>query len=233
MDEDLVDIILQHPSIKTWLHAAFRPHKDDLERIVKLLNLTGAKKVLEFGSGWSTLVICAWVNRHDAFCESLEADPFWYMGTMTALDSVEDLSPRLKNGDLAMPMHRTQETEPHERRRLLFSPVCNGSTIDRVRFTYQCLQSPDFIYVDGPALHGRRLLVDNVLSLDRSNPMAFLVDGRWPQAWAIKQEFLDYTALISTSVSLICHRKFSEAIEWFRSNVDCVVNPSKVVLEQP
>lgn len=231
MDEDLVSIILERADVKRFMSVAFKPHQDDLDRLIKLLNLTGAKSVLEFGSGWSTLVLALWANRHSAFVESLEADPVYYLSTCAGLATIRDIAPRT-TGDASLAMYRTEEYVEKERYRVLFSPVSSHEDSLTSSYIYSCFSSPDFIYVDGPSLVGRRMLLGNIYELNKSNHMAFLVDGRWPQAWAIRKLFPEYTALMSAQISFICHSKFSDAIEWFKYTVtDCVVNPVQVVLE--
>lgn len=209
---------------------AFRPHEDDLQRLVSLLDLTAPKAILELGSGWSTLVVARWLMDHDGtFLEALEADPIYFTSTCVALSLIRDIADRFVGGDNMAKQVRTKEWEPNERYRVLFSTAMNGQYVDGVRFVYQCLTEPDFVYVDGPALWGRRIITENAMTnVVTERPMVFLVDGRVACAariWAFYKSHLklpyEWLYCANASCSLVYHEAFGHVGEWFDQTHSC------------
>ncbi|MGI9306589.1 MAG: hypothetical protein ACR2P5_04715 [Gammaproteobacteria bacterium] len=141
---------------------AFPPNWSDLENIWRLLNETQPTTILEFGSGCSTAVIWLWLQRNKpgGCFFSLESDPIWYAANQHMIAE--------------MGMLYREDYEP--RGGLLFSPVETRSP-PFLHYTYQPLESADFVYIDGPALHERSRVVDNVADL-HPLPECVLVDGR-------------------------------------------------------
>lgn len=229
MCTDIVADVLRDRSVRRSLEPAFQPDENDLRRLVILLDLADPGAILEFGSGWSTVVIARWLMDHPgAFLETLEADPSFYVNTQRALTLARGLE-RFVDGNSKVLQLRTKEWEPNERYRVLFSPVAIGQQADGVAFLYQCLTAPDFVYLDGPALWGRRIITENAMTcVDTTRPMVFLIDGRLACASRLWQFYrlhlrLPYEWLFccSAGCSLVYHEEFAHVGEWFERTHEC------------
>lgn len=232
---DLVDRILKHGKVARELENAFPPVESDLRRLLHLLEQMQPKSILEYGSGWSTVLMAAWAASHEGvFLETLESDPIWYCSTMNALNADRSLTQRFVDNDYMDDPLRVADHAEKERWRLLFSPTSNGSTEASVYYIQQHLTAPDFIYIDGPALWGKCKITENPLvMLDTSRPMVFLVDGRFPMAHQLYSTYNDksYYWLCATgdhNVSLVFHEDYSAVGKWFVDNVQ----PCKMIMKK-
>lgn len=182
--------------------------------------------MLELGSGWSTMVLAKYANDSGAFLESLESEPHFYYVTHAGLSHV------VSRKAPEQPSIRAKEWYAGESCRCLLSPIMNSSE-DSIRYGYQCLSQPDFVYVDGPIIYGKRVYVDNVFPphLDGSRPMCFYVDGRVQLAASL---WLTYRKLghpyewhysAESQCSLIFHEAYASAGKWFKDNHKIAPNP--------
>lgn len=124
------------------------------------------KRVLELGSGCSTLVIAQALAENASegtagFLESVDADPHW--GQVT----IDSLPERLK---------------PHCRVTTTRALPAEHAGVPAWRYAELPPGPYDFIYLDGPALTRDREVAMDLLDLEASLPTGcvVLVDGRYP-----------------------------------------------------
>lgn len=124
------------------------------------------RRVLEFGSGCSTVVIAQALAEnaaegHPGFLESLDADPHW--GQVT----IDSLPPRLA-----------------EHCRVAIVPAIPAEHAGIPAWRHREVPPPpfDFIYLDGPALTPEREAALDLLDLEAelAPGTVVLVDGRYP-----------------------------------------------------
>jgi hypothetical protein len=146
---------------------AFAPDYNDLWFLYNLIRVHKPRVVFEFGSGCSSLVIAFALaeNRVETksdsgFLYSMEADPHWAIATKSYM-------PGYLNGIFEIRNSPLLEIE------------YDGIPCFRHRDLPEA--SPDFLYLDGPALTSSRQVAVDPLDLEACFKPGFLmvVDGRW------------------------------------------------------
>lgn len=159
------------PSAKTkhW----FPPVRADLERLLSVVDEVQPESILEYGTGWSTLLLSHLAEERGLTLESLENDPVYYAIARAAVPN------------------------PNARRRVLFSPVANVEGMPgAVRWTYRTLLRPEFIYVDGPALFSGFIIAPE-LCLNHIKAIYF--DGREANARWLAEELKETMQFVDLS----------------------------------
>lgn len=135
---DAVDGSLQHP---------FPPQPADLVRLHQLVRARKCFTALEFGTGYSTVVLADALRKNQADWDTLERKPEIrnrFMFQLFSVDASKDWLERVKArfpGDLAGRVHFSH------------SEVEAGTHNGQLCHYYKTLPNivPDFIYLDGPA----------------------------------------------------------------------------------
>ncbi len=153
---------------------ALAPDYADLWFLYRTVKARKPRCVLEFGSGCSTIILAQAVleNAQESdICGhvySVDADPYW------AAVAQETIPEHLRSVcDIFYSPLREVEHQG--------TPAFQHATIPDV--------TPDFLYIDGPALtHDRRVTVD-VLDLQQHLPKGcfIVIDGRWQTAMFLKR----------------------------------------------
>jgi len=138
------------PLLDDWTDAGTRlpPHYDDLEFLYGLIRKYKSKVVLEFGIGYSTLVIAKAIEKN-----KLEWDgnvrPF---KTKTNLFTVNVVEANNDGRWMAGAMENIIDKVPTGMVRVTSCPVMVGTFRDMICHYYTRIPNviPDFIYLDGP-----------------------------------------------------------------------------------
>lgn len=125
----------------------FEPEIDDLIRIHRLIRQRKSFTVLEFGVGFSTIVIADALAKNEKDFQSLPDPPKIRNRFMFELFSVDSNEYWMNESKRRLPAHLS------ERIHLTYSKVHAGTFNGRLCHFYDSLPNviPDFIYLDGPA----------------------------------------------------------------------------------
>lgn len=191
-----------------------KPKEADLEFLLKTCDFLKPKKILEMGSGWSTMVMAEWCDANGAHIESLESNAHIYGLMYWAIQKRFPL--RKKSQSMT-----TEEFDEGEVCRVLFSPILNSGHRRGIYYGYQCCIEPDLVYLDGPELYGQRQIVDNTVSFcNEGFPSLIIVDGRLASAhflWQLyKQVKRPYIGLhdLAGDRSLLINANRTDIVDW-------------------
>lgn len=183
------------------LKIPFPPVKDDLVRLHKLIREKKFMTVLEFGVGYSTLVIADALKKNEQDFEKLTPRPVLRNHHLFQLFSLD------ANRKWLDEMKQNLPESLKDRIHLSFSSVKIGLWRDQVCHFYEKLPDiiPDFIYLDGPSpkdvqgdIHGmtfqcdeRTVMSGDLLWMESTMlPGTFiLVDGRTNNVRFLKRNF--------------------------------------------
>lgn len=138
------------PLLENWTDADTRlsPKLDDLEFIYELARGLKAKVVLEFGIGYSTLVLATALEKNKEEWDG-DTKPFKTNDNLFTVNVVE------ANNDgrwISGAMHNIRDRMPVDNIRVTSCPVMAGTFNDRICHYYTRIPNvlPDFIYLDAP-----------------------------------------------------------------------------------
>jgi|TARA_Y100000310_G_scaffold220119_1_gene221587 hypothetical protein len=149
---------------------SFAPNWSDLNYLYETVIETEPVNILEYGSGYSTLAMWAALDELTKTVHkppirpcimALETDPYWYVAN------------RRRLMDHAYPDGVENKTVLFD---IIWTTVRNYSLMG-LKYNYNPMMSPDFVYVDGPPLVGDRTIVFDVFEI-HPLPLTFVVDGR-------------------------------------------------------
>jgi len=199
--EGLADLVAGSQPTETNANTAIAPDVDDLARLHRMIRKRRAFTVLEFGIGYSTLIIAdALTKNAEDFASSgtdvevLPADAF-------RVFSIDASDAWLKTAMARIP------NELQSRVVASHSPVHTGTFNGQLCHFYDCLPNvvPDFIYLDGPdprdvsgAVNGldfghreRTVMAADLLLMEPAfvPGLAILIDGRTNNARFLGNNF--------------------------------------------
>ena len=139
--------VTPYDAVSGKLTAPFPPDLEDLVRIHKVIRKRHVFTVLEFGVGYSTLVIADALQKNEADWNALAARPTIRNRFPFQVFSVDASKHWLASTQARIP------TALQSRIRLHYSSVKIGTFQGRLCHFYENLPDvvPDFIYLDGPA----------------------------------------------------------------------------------
>lgn len=128
------------------LNVPFPPEADDLVRLHKLIRKRKCFTVLEFGGGWSTIVMADALSKNKKDWESLPQKPEIRNRFMFQLFSVDTSLDWIKRTKEQFPGHLIDYVH------FQYSEVEIGTFAGQLCHYYKTLPDivPDFIYLDGP-----------------------------------------------------------------------------------
>ena len=129
------------------LTLAVPPEPDDLVRLHKLVRSRKCFTVLEFGLGYSTIVIADALQKNQAEWEQLPAEPAIRNHHMFQLFSVDASKKWIEKAQAGFPQHLVDRVHFH------YSEVEIGTHNGQLCHFYKELPDivPDLIYLDGPS----------------------------------------------------------------------------------
>jgi len=181
--------------------AAIAPQVEDLVRLHRLVRERMATTVLEFGVGFSTLVLADALARNEAEFRTLPAPPRLRNSKAFQLFSVDASAHWIAEARRRLP------SELAPRCHIGLSRVVAGTHLGRLCHYYETLPNvvPDFVYLDGPApadvegavngldfsIDERTVMAADLLLMESTLlPGAFiLVDGRTNNARFLARNF--------------------------------------------
>lgn len=167
-----------------WIHffehrpsAALPPDFADLWYLYRTVRKRLPRCILEFGSGCSTIILAQALvdnegepTKSGGLLYSLEGDPYWAEVTRRSI-----------------PVHLQRVIE------IWNSPLLEVEYLGTPAFRYSKVPdvTPDFVYLDGPALTPVRRVACDILDIeDRFRPGLFLVvDGRMENTRFLREHF--------------------------------------------
>ncbi len=142
------------------------PVWEDLEYLAESLEKYQPEHIVEYGSGCSTALFFAYAaEKGGVVVTALEDNPHFFYAAMYALSGnyPVNLSPPMMSGGRST-------------FNLVFSTIADDGPYG-MRFTYTPYFVGEFVYVDGPALIGKRRYITNVCEFANA-PEVIIVDGR-------------------------------------------------------
>ena len=198
---DLPGVASPYDAVSGKLATPFSPDVEDLVRIHKLIRKRHAFTVLEFGVGYSTLVIADALQKNEADWEALPNKPAIRNRFAFNVFSVDASEPWVATAEARIPKRLRPRVHLH------YSAVRIGTFQERMCHFYDQLPDivADFIYLDGPApkdvqgsINGMRFQCDErtVMSGDLllMEPILLpgtliLIDGRTNNARFLQRNF--------------------------------------------